>query len=131
MPKETFHNLPEEKKGQFINAALEEFAGNNFDTASVTRIVKKLGIAKGSVYQYFEDKLELWLYLKEYCEGVKMSYVPSQFSPGPATPYRWKQPWFTPRQSFGGEMMVLLPDGAVISLPHLMQYDYRSPKAEE
>lgn len=77
MPKETFHNLPEEKKGQFINAALEEFAGNNFDTASVTRIVKKLGIAKGSVYQYFEDKLELWLYLKEYCEGVKMSYVRS------------------------------------------------------
>ncbi|HMQ60429.1 MAG TPA: TetR/AcrR family transcriptional regulator [Flavilitoribacter sp.] len=77
MPKETFHNLPEEKKSQFINTALEEFAGNNFDTASITRIVKNLGIAKGSVYQYFEDKLDLWLYLKEYCEGVKMSYVRS------------------------------------------------------
>ncbi|MCB1230227.1 MAG: hypothetical protein KDN19_08175 [Verrucomicrobiae bacterium] len=73
---------------------------------------------------------DLWRHSSEP-EGVKMSYVPSQFSPGPATPYRWKQPWFTPRQSFGGEMMVLLPDGAVISLPHLMQYDYRSPKAEE
>ncbi|MBK6952162.1 MAG: TetR/AcrR family transcriptional regulator [Crocinitomicaceae bacterium] len=75
MPKETFIKLSEEKKTRFLNAALTEFAANNFDVASITQIVKNLGIAKGSVYQYFEDKLDLWLYLKTHCEMVKFSYI--------------------------------------------------------
>lgn len=75
MPKETFNNLSEDKKQRFINAALNEFSQHNFETASITKIVKDLGIAKGSVYQYFEDKLDLWLYLKQYAEQVKFSYI--------------------------------------------------------
>lgn len=75
MPKETFHNLSLEKRKAFITAALEEFAHHNFDTASITQIVRKLRIAKGSVYQYFEDKLDLWLHLKQYCEQIKIGYI--------------------------------------------------------
>ena len=77
MPKHTFLNLPEEKKERFIAAALEEFAHKEFQTASITAIVKELGIAKGSVYQYFEDKLDLWLYLKQHAEQVKLTYIKS------------------------------------------------------
>jgi AcrR family transcriptional regulator len=73
----TFQNLSPEKRERFITAALEEFATHDFNSASVTKIVKKLGIAKGSVYQYFENKLELWLYLKKHSETVKVSYVKS------------------------------------------------------
>lgn len=75
MPKQTFLNLPEDKKNRFTEAALEEFAQKEYQSASITAIVKKLGIAKGSVYQYFEDKLDLWLYLKEHAEQVKLSYI--------------------------------------------------------
>jgi AcrR family transcriptional regulator len=73
----TFANLPTEKKEKFIQVALEEFAANDFQSASITAIVKQLGIAKGSVYQYFENKLELWLFLKQHCETVKLSYIKS------------------------------------------------------
>jgi AcrR family transcriptional regulator len=77
MPKETFYNLSEEKRNRFVQIALEEFAYHDFQAASITQIVKKLGIAKGSVYQYFDDKLDLWLYLKKYSEEIKISYITS------------------------------------------------------
>lgn len=77
MPKQTFLNLTEEKKKRFIEAALEEFAHKEYQSASITAIVKKLEIAKGSVYQYFEDKLDLWLYLKQHAEQVKLGYIKS------------------------------------------------------
>lgn len=77
MPKETFTNLTLEKRSSFIREALREFARYNFESASINRIIKTLGIARGSVYQYFEDKLDLWLYLKDYCEDRKMTYIQS------------------------------------------------------
>ena len=77
MSTKTFENLSSEKRQRFIHAALQEFATHDFNSASVTGIVKELGIAKGSVYQYFENKLELWLYLKKHCESVKLGYVRS------------------------------------------------------
>ncbi len=63
MPKQTFLNLAQEKRQAFIGIALEEFANHDYNMASVSKIVEKAGIAKGSVYQYFEDKQDLFLYL--------------------------------------------------------------------
>lgn len=77
MPSETFLNLPEEKRQRFIDVALAEFSEHNFDTASINRIIKEVGIARGSVYQYFSDKLDLWLYLKEYSEQQKLKFIQS------------------------------------------------------
>lgn len=77
MQKSTFSNLAPEKQERFISEALQEFAYNDFNSASITQIVKNLGIAKGSVYQYFENKLELWLYLKQYSEAIKLKYIES------------------------------------------------------
>lgn len=75
MPKETFHNLPNEKKEKIKNAFLREFAIHPYDKASLSSVVKSLGIAKGSVYQYFDDKLDLFIYLIEECSAVKMKYI--------------------------------------------------------
>lgn len=75
MAKETFLNLPEEKRQAFIRAFMEEFSRNGFEQASITLVVKELGIAKGSVYQYFENKLDLFLYLKQQAEATKIRYV--------------------------------------------------------
>lgn len=77
MPSKTFLNLPKEKRESFIQISLKEFSDNNFETASVNRIIKELDISRGSVYQYFTDKLDLWLYLKEYAEKTKMENVQS------------------------------------------------------
>lgn len=75
MPKETFFNLPEEKQNMICAAALEEFATHPFRHASVNRIVRHAGIAKGSFYQYFEDKADLFLYLLQKAGELKMRYL--------------------------------------------------------
>jgi AcrR family transcriptional regulator len=63
VPKETFFNLPEEKRQRLLDLAIEEFAAHDYRHASISRIVARAGIAKGSFYQYFEDKRDLFLYL--------------------------------------------------------------------
>lgn len=63
MPKQTFFNLPDEKRENFLDIALAEFAENDFQSASISRIVATAGIAKGSFYQYFENKEDLYRYL--------------------------------------------------------------------
>ncbi len=71
MPKTTFHKLAELKKQQLLKAAYQEFSLKDFESASITMLVKKLGIAKGSIYQYFENKEDMYLYLLEYAENRK------------------------------------------------------------
>lgn len=64
-PKPTFLNLSEEKRRRIVQAALSEFAEKGYSKASVNAIVKATGIAKGSLYQYFHSKEQLFLYLFE------------------------------------------------------------------
>ena len=75
MPKETFHNLPIKKKEKITDAFLREFAIHPYDKASLSSVVKSLSIAKGSMYQYFDDKLDLFTYLIAECSAVKIKYV--------------------------------------------------------
>lgn len=65
MPHATFLNLPEEKRDKFLECAIAEFAEHDYDSASISKIVAKAGIAKGSLYQYFTDKKDLHSYLLE------------------------------------------------------------------
>jgi AcrR family transcriptional regulator len=66
MPSDTWWNLEISKRQLIIEACLTEFAAHNIDSASLSTIVKELGIAKGSMYQYFADKEELYLYILKY-----------------------------------------------------------------
>jgi AcrR family transcriptional regulator len=63
MPTDTFFNLPADKRARIVEAALDEFAEFSYDTASISRLVARAGIAKGSFYQYFESKLDLFEWL--------------------------------------------------------------------
>lgn len=65
MPSPTFHRLSPKKRSRFVHEAYKEFSLNTYQGASITNLVKTLGIAKGSVYQYFEDKDELYRFLVE------------------------------------------------------------------
>lgn len=62
MPKDTFINLPIEKQEKVMRSAINEFIKNGFEKANVGDIAKNAGVAKGSIYQYFENKKELFLY---------------------------------------------------------------------
>ncbi len=63
MPKETFLNLPEEKRKRIFHAAVQEFSVRRFSDASVNNIVKNAGIPWGSFYQYFDNKEDLFSYV--------------------------------------------------------------------
>jgi AcrR family transcriptional regulator len=79
MPKSTFLHLKSEKKSRFTEAALTEFALYDYESASVSRLVQVLGIAKGSFYQYFEDKKDLYFYLIAHINQQKQTSLAAVF----------------------------------------------------
>lgn len=81
MPKQTFLNLLPEKRETIINAAVDEFAQYGLENASTNRIVENSGISKGSFYQYFEDKQDVFMYLLTVLEREKMEYFKGKHPP--------------------------------------------------
>jgi len=79
MPKTTFSNLSPERKAEIIIACLEEFTLNDYKNASVSQIVRNLGIAKGSFYRYFESKKEVYLFLLDHSTAIRMEHVKELF----------------------------------------------------
>ena len=55
MAKKTFENLEKEKKEKIYESLKEFFEEEDLKNINVSGIVKKLNIARGSFYQYFED----------------------------------------------------------------------------
>lgn len=62
-PRSTFIKLEDEKQQRILDTAVDEFADHGFKQASVNRIVQKLGIAKGSIFQYFGTKEGLFNFI--------------------------------------------------------------------
>jgi TetR/AcrR family transcriptional regulator len=78
-PKNTFRNLQADKQRRITVAAVHEFAEYGFKQASVNRIVKETGIAKGSLYQYFAGKEALYLHVfTDFIELVKQTVKNSE-----------------------------------------------------
>lgn len=76
MPLPTFHNLPDEKRRRVIDAAVEEFAAQPYARATLDRIAAAAGVPKGSLYQYFGGKADLyrWL-LTEHLPARKLATI--------------------------------------------------------
>ncbi|HEX6270380.1 MAG TPA: TetR/AcrR family transcriptional regulator [Anaerolineales bacterium] len=81
MPKQTFFNLPEEKRETIISAAVDEFAQYGLENASTNRIVENSRISKGSFYQYFADKQDVFMHLLSVLEHEKMEYFKGKHPP--------------------------------------------------
>jgi TetR/AcrR family transcriptional regulator len=77
MPKETFFNLQNDKRKLIISAAIEEFSDANYNSASINQICKRSEIPKGSFYQYFEDKLDLYVYIMKMAIEEKIRFFSS------------------------------------------------------
>ncbi|MCG8501318.1 MAG: TetR/AcrR family transcriptional regulator [Firmicutes bacterium] len=63
MPKDTFFNLPEEKRNRIIDAAITVFSTIHYKKVTIDSIVNSAEIPKGSFYQYFENKDDLYKYI--------------------------------------------------------------------
>jgi len=61
-----FERLPSEKKNRIIQASIDEFADHGFHQASINRLVNRLGIAKGSIFQYFGSKEKLFTFVFDH-----------------------------------------------------------------
>jgi AcrR family transcriptional regulator len=84
LPEQTFYNLPEEKRETILDAAIEEFAERGYQAASISKMVVAAGIAKGSFYQYFADKEDLYRYLLEEASRRQAQFMQDQQPPDPA-----------------------------------------------
>ncbi len=75
MPKQTFLNLPLERRNRILETAIDEFSQNSFASASISKIAAKADVAKGSMYQYFENKKDLYKYILEISAQKKQEYL--------------------------------------------------------
>ncbi|MEM6751778.1 MAG: TetR/AcrR family transcriptional regulator [Cyanobacteria bacterium P01_C01_bin.38] len=83
MPNQTFFNLPEKKRNKLTEVAIAEFATYDYTNASISRIVAEAKIAKGSFYQYFQDKKDLYLHLVELASQERITFLRSTDPPEP------------------------------------------------
>jgi len=63
MPMQTFFNLPEDKKRTILKAARQEFSRVPLEQASIAHIIKTANIPRGSFYQYFQNKEDLYKFM--------------------------------------------------------------------
>lgn len=60
----------EEKRRQILEAALREFARRGFSRTKMDDVAKAAGIGKGTVYEYFTNKDELFFALYEHVRAT-------------------------------------------------------------
>lgn len=78
MPTSTFFNLPPPKRDKLLHAAAAEFACKPYGEVSINRIIQAAGIPRGSFYQYFADKTDLFRYmLTAYDKQLKAAVLES------------------------------------------------------
>ncbi|RCW57383.1 TetR/AcrR family transcriptional regulator [Halanaerobium sp. ST460_2HS_T2] len=75
MPKQTFFNLNSSKQNRIIDAAIAEFGTHPYLKTSINRIIKKADISKGSFYQYFNNKKDLYKYVIDQVSDAKMKFL--------------------------------------------------------
>ncbi|MFW5847749.1 MAG: TetR/AcrR family transcriptional regulator [bacterium] len=77
MPSKTFYNLEKNKQNRIIKAAIEEFSAKIYEQVHLSNIIKKANIPRGSFYQYFKDKEDLYLYIISIIKNTKLDYLSS------------------------------------------------------
>lgn len=63
MPTGTWTRLAPERRAAVTTAAEREFAERGFSQGSLNNIARAAGVSKGSLFQYFDDKADLFAYL--------------------------------------------------------------------
>lgn len=63
MPSDAFFRLPDVKREHLIQVLQEEIERAGYEGFSIPNVLRRSGISRGSFYQYFQNKDEIFLYL--------------------------------------------------------------------
>lgn len=74
-PLSTFQKLSPEKQARITRVALEEFSEKGYQGTSINHLVRRLGIAKGSIFQYFGDKKGLFFFVFGQAMNMVKGYL--------------------------------------------------------
>jgi TetR/AcrR family transcriptional regulator len=70
-----YRQLDPRKQASILRAATEEFADKGYSRASMNTLVRSAGISKGSLFQYFRSKQDLFLGLLELATGEVQQWL--------------------------------------------------------
>lgn len=75
MPTQTFFNLEKKKQQRIMDAAIKEFGERNLNEGNISNIVKDADISRGSFYQYFSSKDDLYIHLFATLRADRKAYT--------------------------------------------------------
>jgi len=61
MPLARYESIDESLKTRILDVSKGEFGAHGYEGASYNKIIQKIGISKGSMYYYFENKEDLFV----------------------------------------------------------------------
>lgn len=79
MPTDTFLNLNKDKQKRIIEAGIAEFSRNSFGDSSISNIIEKAEIPRGSFYQYFIDLKDFYKYIINVIAEKKLAFFNQSF----------------------------------------------------
>src|SRR5947209_7475198 len=80
MPFPRFSKLEPEKRERLLEVAAQEFAQYGFEDASLNRILDRTQMSKGAAYYYFEDKVDLFFTVMQYC-NERLNLIDQEVEP--------------------------------------------------
>src|SRR6478735_12781316 len=84
MPKPTWVNLNERRRERVLHAAMAEFGRHGYSGGSLNVIAREAGVAKGSLFQYFDDKFDFFAHVAEQTSlRVYETMLPHLVEPAP------------------------------------------------
>src|SRR5436309_2108657 len=75
MPTVTWARLDPLRRAAVIDAAESEFGAHGFSRGSLNVIARRAGVAKGSLFQYFADKRDLYAYVTDVASQRVRAYM--------------------------------------------------------
>lgn len=79
---ELFEKQNKDKQKRIIEAAILEFSEKGFENANTNKIARNANISVGSLFKYFENKTDLFLYIVKLAEAELESQIHSVLSMG-------------------------------------------------
>lgn len=75
MPEKTFLNLPEKKRERVTRVLIKHFARKPYSKVDIEDVAKESRVSKGSMYQYFKDKKDMYFYAIRVALGKYLEIV--------------------------------------------------------
>ncbi|KAA8961786.1 TetR/AcrR family transcriptional regulator [Mycobacterium sp.] len=75
MPTVTWARVDPARRAAVVEAAEAEFGAHGFSRGSLNVIARRAGVAKGSLFQYFADKRDLYSYIADVASQRVRSYM--------------------------------------------------------